>query len=300
MGQDLSLRAEQGEQPHGRLSDHQFAPYSGNPASLERRAIAARPTRSRVFISGSSTGLGLMAARLLVEQGHRVVLHARDAGRADHVRSALPEAEAVVDGDLSTISGARDVAEQVNDLGRFHAVVHNAAIGYREARRILTRDGLSHVFAINTLAPYILTALIKRSARLVYLSSAMHHQADVQLEDLTWTRRRWRGWKAYAETKLHDVLLAFGVARRWPEVLSNAVDPGWVPTRMGGPSAPDDLDKAHRTQAWLAASDDPEARVSGKYFYRMHAREVSPHLQDPDVQERLLAACERLSGVKLV
>src|SRR5271163_1743583 len=168
---------------------------------------------SRVFITGSSDGLGLMAARLLIELGHEVVLHARHAVRAGEARLSVPGAQSVVVGDLSSISQTRSVAEQVNRLGRFDAVIHNAGVGYQEARRIETEDGLPHVFAVNTLAPYILTALMEKPRRLVYLSSGMHRSANSSLEDLTWSKRRWQGAEAYAETKLHDVLLAFAVAR---------------------------------------------------------------------------------------
>jgi NAD(P)-dependent dehydrogenase (short-subunit alcohol dehydrogenase family) len=253
---------------------------------------------SRIFISGSSTGLGLMAADLLITQGHQVVLHARHAARADDARRALPRAEAVVEGDLQSIAGAKQVAARVNDLGRFDAVIHNAAVGYREGHH-LTADGLPHVFAINTLAAYILTALIERPHRLVYLSSGMHHHADANLDDILWKKRRWNGSTAYAESKLHDAVLAFAVARRWPEVLSNALEPGWVPTKMGGPSAPDDMDQAHRTQAWLAASDEPEAKVTGHYFYHMRPLAPNPQANDTALQDRLVAICAELSGVPL-
>ncbi len=252
---------------------------------------------ARVFISGSSTGLGLMAGQLLAEQGHRVALHARDEARREDARRELPEAEAIVVGDLSTVRGSRSVAEQVNALGRFDAVIHNAGVGYRERQPLRTEDGLPHVFAVNVLAPYILTALIERPDRLVYLSSGMHHHADAHLDDLAWERRRWDGSTAYAESKLHDVLLAFFAARRWKRVLSNALEPGWAPTRMGGPGAPDDMDQAHRTQAWLAVSDDPQARLSGEYFYHMRRRAPNPQARDPDLQDQLIAACERYSSV---
>jgi len=252
---------------------------------------------ARVFISGSSTGLGLMAAQLLVKQGHTVVLHGRNQARSAQAKHALPEAESVATGDLSTVRGMRSIAEQLNRLGRFDAVIHNAGIGYREPKRVETEDGLPEVFATNVLAPYVLTGVIERPARLVYLSSGMHHSADANLDDVGWTRRRWSGATAYAESKLHDVLLAFAAARCWPGVLSNALEPGWVPTRMGGSGAPDDMDQAHRTQAWLAVSDDPVAQVTGQYFY--HLRRPAPNLQacDTDLQDRLVAECERRSSV---
>ena len=253
---------------------------------------------SRIFISGSSTGLGLMAGELLISQGHQVVLHARNSARADDAKRALPGAEAIVEGDLDTIAGAKQVAARVNALGRFDAVIHNAAVGYREGHR-LTADGLPHVFAINTLSAYILTALVERPQRLVYLSSGMHHHADANLDDILWTRRRWNGSDAYAESKLHDAMLAFAVARRWPDVLSNSLEPGWVPTKMGGPGAPDDMDQAHLTQAWLAAGEEPKTKVSGRYFYHLSPRAPNPQAKSAALQDRLIAICAKLSGVPL-
>jgi NAD(P)-dependent dehydrogenase (short-subunit alcohol dehydrogenase family) len=253
---------------------------------------------SRIFISGSTTGLGLMAGELLASQGHRVVLHARNADRAEDVRRALPKAEAVVIGDVESVAGAKDAAARVNALGRFDAVIHNAAVGYREGHRI-TADGLPHVFAINTLAAYILTALIERPKRLIYLSSGMHHHADANLDDILWKKRRWDGSAAYAESKLHDAMLAFAIARRWPDVFSNSLEPGWVPTKMGGSGAPDDMDQAHLTQVWLAAGDDPKADVTGQYFYHLKRKESNTQAQNPALQNRLIAICAKISGVAL-
>jgi NAD(P)-dependent dehydrogenase (short-subunit alcohol dehydrogenase family) len=254
---------------------------------------------ARVFITGSADGLGRMAAELLIEQGHRVVLHARSQARADETKRNIPQAEAVVVGDLSTIAQTRSVAEQVNALGTFDAVIHNAGVGYKEPKRIGTEDGLSHLFAVNTIAPYILTALIAKPKRLVYLSSMLHQNGDPSLEDLTWKTRAWDGEQAYCDTKLHDVLLAFGIARRWPGVFSNALEPGWVPTKMGGTEATDDLDEAHRTQVWLAVSEQPEALVSGEYFYHLKKKDTLPAAHYFAMQDRLLALCERLSGIAL-
>lgn len=254
---------------------------------------------ARVFITGSSDGLGRMAADLLVEQGHKVVLHARNEQRAKEALTAVPGAETVVIGDLTSMAQTRGVAEQVNALGLFDAVIHNAGIGYREPRRIATEDGLPHLFSVNTLAPYILTALIERPQRLVYLSSGLHRNGDTSLKDLAWENRPWQGQQAYSDTKLHDVLLAFAVARRWPGVRSNALEPGWVATKMGGAGAPDDLDAGHRTQVWLAVSDDKAATVTGEYFYHMRLRAPIAETREVELQEKLIEACRGFSGVSL-
>jgi NAD(P)-dependent dehydrogenase (short-subunit alcohol dehydrogenase family) len=141
--------------------------------------------------------------------------------------------------------------------------------------------------------------LIKGPKRLVYLSSGMHERAEANLNDIFWRKRPWNGSAAYAESKLHDVLISFAVARLPPDVLSNAVTPGWVATRMGGAGAPDDLDQGHRTQVWLAASDDPGARTSGGYFYHLKPRQPNSQTRDLALQERLLTVCRDVSGVEM-
>ena len=236
---------------------------------------------ARILITGSADGLGLMAGRLLAEQGHTVLLHARNEARAERTRGALPQAEAVLVGDVSALTTMRDVAEQANQLGRFGAVSHNVGLGYREPRRVRTADGLSQLWAVNVLAPYVLTALIDKPERLIYLTSGMSNSGDPSLDDLQWSERRWNGSQAYSDTKLHDLLLAFGVAGRWPDVLSNAVSPGWVPTRIGGAGAPDDLEQAPVTQAWLTVGGDPVTQVSGRCSYQQRPTDVKSAAQDP-------------------
>lgn len=253
-------------------------------------APVERPRVNRVFITGSADGLGQAAARMLVSGGHEVVLHGRSPARARQALAAVPGAFAAVQGDLSDVGETIDVARQVNAWGPFSAVIHNAGVYLTSGRGT---GILPTVFAVNTLAPYILTCLIDPPSRLVYMSSGLHRGGDTSLNDLLWERRRWNASSAYADSKLHDVLLAFAVARRWPSVLSNAVDPGWVATKMGGRSAPGTLEEGSRTQVWLADT----ALFSGRYFYRMHEAQAHPSVGDVALQEKLLAACAQLSGI---
>lgn len=253
---------------------------------------------ARIFITGSSDGLGLLAGRQLAASGHRVTLHARNDARAADARRALPGVDAIVVGDVASIAAMHAVAEQVNALGRYDAVIHNVGIGFREPRRE-TSDGLLRLFAVNVLAPYVLTARITRPDRMIYLGSGMHMGGDPSLDDPQWTRRRWNGSQAYSDSKLFDVLLAFAVARRWPAVRSNAVEPGWVPTRMGGPGAPDDLAAGAATQAWLATSDDAAAWAGGQYFFHRQPRRTHPAARRADLQDALVEYCGRLAGVAL-
>ena len=249
---------------------------------------------ARILITGSSTGLGLLAARRLADRGHDVTLHARNEERTGELRTALPDAP-VVFGDLSGLDGMRAVADQVNDLGRHDAVIHNAAV-YDQPQRVGTADGLSLTFAVNVLAPYLITALMKRPERLVFITSGMHSGGTFNLADVQWARRRWNWMAAYSDSKLYLTTLAFALARRWPEVRSNAVDPGWVPTRMGGAGAPGDLEAGAATQVWLAAGDDPAADVSGRFFYHRQAQQVPIDAERAEQQDALLALCARLSG----
>ena len=254
---------------------------------------------SRVFVTGSADGLGRLAAAQLVREGHEVVVHARGEARGRQALDGVPGAAGVLIGDLASIAQTRALAERANAGGRFDAVIHNAALGYQVSDRSETEDGLAAVFAVNVLAPYLLTALMTRPDRLVYLSSGMHTGGDPALDDLQWRERRWNGVQAYSDSKLFDLVLAYAVARRWPEVRSNGVTPGWVATKMGGPGAPDDLALGGDTQAWLAASDDAAARVTGLYLYHRTERAADPAASDPAVQDGLLAACAQITGVEL-
>jgi NAD(P)-dependent dehydrogenase (short-subunit alcohol dehydrogenase family) len=239
---------------------------------------------ARIFITGSAEGLGHLSAKLLIEQGHQVVLHARNAERGREALKKNAGAENVLTADLSSIEETKALARQVNELGAFDAVIHNAGVYQTSARLI---------FAVNTLAPYILTSLIQKPKRLIYLSSGMHQHGRPNLENF----KPGADHISYSDSKLHVMMFALAAARKWPDVYANAVDPGWVPTKMGGKNAPDDLQKGYETQTWLAVSNDERAKVSGRYFFHQKERSHNPAANDVASQEKLLSLCEQITGV---
>lgn len=252
----------------------------------------------RIFVTGSTDGLGRAAARTLLGQGHEVVLHARSPGRASALADLAPSAAGVAIGDLRSRVETIQVAEQVNAIGRMDAVIHNAGV-YDRPDRETTPEGHAGTLAVNTLAPFVLTALMARPGRLIYLSSGLHRQGEGPLEDIDWKARRWDPSRAYAESKLYVVALAFFLARQWPEVVSSAVDPGWVRTRMGGAGAPVDIDTGQRTQSWLTVSADSEACASGRYWHHMKPEQPAAQALDPAFQDALVARLQDLTGVAL-
>lgn len=277
--------------------------------ALAAAAMAVTPSHSRaagdkehpmrrIFITGSTEGLGRDAASTLIDEGHQVVLHARSKERTAALKDLAPRAAGLVIGDLTSAAQTRGLADQVNKIGRMDAVIHNAGI-FRESSRGQTPEGHAKVLAVNVLAPYLLTGVIDRPDRLIYLSSSMHYSGEGPLSDIDWKDRPWDTYRAYSESKLYVTALAFAVARQWPKVLSNAVDPGWVPTRMGGAGAPDDLDQGHLTQTWLATSDEPAAKVSGAYWHHRKQRKPAAQSLDTKFQDELVEKLAELTGMKI-
>ncbi len=253
---------------------------------------------ARIFITGSTDGLGRAAARMLINEGHDVVLHARSRDRTSALDDLASRSAGVIIGDLGSAVETRSIAAQVNAIGRMDAVIHNAGISSTKGRSP-TPEGHATILAVNTLAPYLLTALIEHPRRLVYLSSSMHRGGTSSLRDIDWSERRWNSSQAYSDSKLYLTALAFAVARHWPDVLSNAVDPGWVPTKMGGPGAPDDLEQGHLTQTWLAVSDDSAATVSGRYWHHRRRQAPADEASNTVFQDQLSARLSELTGVSL-
>jgi len=235
---------------------------------------------AKIFITGAADGLGRLAAKQLISEGHEVVLHARNEARGEQALKALPGAKAILTADLADMVAVKQLAEKANALGVFDAVIHNAGV---------YQTGAAQLLAVNMLAPYILTALMERPKRLIYLSSGMHLSGHPQ-----WTDR-----PSYSDTKLHVLMLAKALARKWPEVYANAVDPGWVPTKMGGAGAPDHLEQGFQTQVWLAVSDEPAVLVSGQHFHHRKPAKYNKEADNIVGQDRLIAECARLTGVQI-
>jgi NAD(P)-dependent dehydrogenase (short-subunit alcohol dehydrogenase family) len=241
---------------------------------------------ARILVTGSADGLGREVARTLLAAGHAVVVHARSSDRLTPVRDLVDAGGQPVVGDLADPAETRDIADQVNRLGRMDAVIHNAGVGSGP-----------QVLPVNVVAPYLLTALIDRPQRLVYLSSEMHRGGRADVNGMDWSGTSRTG--SYSDSKLFVTTLAVAVARLWPSVLSNAVDPGWVPTKMGGPGAPDDLRLGHLTQEWLATSDDADARGTGGYWHHQQRGTPHPAVHDRRFQDELLAVLARFTGTAL-
>ena len=253
---------------------------AATPTPLARNGLMAR-----VFITGSADGLGRLAAQTLLDDRHEVVVNVRNSDRVEAVGDLVDRGAAVVVGDLADLEQTRSIARDVNRLGRIDAVIHNAGV-YTGPQ----------VLPVNIVAPYLLTALIDQPQRLVYLSSSDHYNGRAVLDGVDWSGQT---AGSYSDSKLFVTTLAAAVARLWPDVLSNAVDPGWVPTKMGGPRAPDDLRLGHVTQEWLATSDDPEARTSGGYWHHQHRTEPHPSVRDVRFQDQLLDDLARFTGTRL-
>jgi NAD(P)-dependent dehydrogenase (short-subunit alcohol dehydrogenase family) len=241
---------------------------------------------ARIFITGSADGLGREAAQTLLGDGHEVIVHARSAKRLAAVNDLIDQGASSVIGDLADPDQTRTLADQVNQLGPVDSVIHNA--GIYTGRQIMP---------VNVVAPYLLTALIHRPQRLVYLSSGSHFGGRADVAGVDWSGQRKAG--SYSDSKLFVTTLALAVARIWPDVYSNAVDPGWVPTKMGGPGAPDDLRLGHLTQEWLTTSDETEARSSGGYWFHQRLRAPHPAVRDRHFQDKLLDALARFTDVPL-
>ncbi|WP_369255993.1 SDR family NAD(P)-dependent oxidoreductase [Geodermatophilus amargosae] len=242
-----------------------------------------------IAITGSTDGIGRAAARRLLAGGHTVVVHARSEARGAPVAEELSRLGTVrlVTGDLADLDQVRSLAGQVGDLD---VLVHNAGVWPADGAPP-SRQGHELAFAVNALAPHLLTTLLDERVRgrLVFLGSGMVGSGRVDPDDLGSPRPPSR---AYADSKALDVVLALAWARRLPHLRVGAVDPGWVRTKLASPGAPGDVEDGGERVALAAAGEWAGGYTAGR------SRARTPRaLEDPALQDRVLAAMDRLAGV---
>lgn len=230
----------------------------------------------KVFITGSSDGLGLLTAQSLIANGHQVFAHARNETRKQEVAPKLAGAAAILVADLSNKEEIHQLANELTQLAPFDVIIHNAGIYY---------GPVDSLFTVNVLAPYILTVKVPTPKKLIYLSSNMHLGGKF----IPTTKIN------YADSKLLLTVLVMGFSKAYPNSYVNAVDPGWVPTKMGGVSAPDDLQKGFETQLWLASSNTTDALVTGGYFHHQQQEQPNKEVYNPEKQQTLFKLCAELS-----
>ena len=242
-----------------------------------------------IAITGSTDGIGRAAARRLLGDGHTVVLHARSEARGAPVAEELGRLGDVrlVTGDLADLDQVRALADQLGDVD---ALVHNAGVWPPDGAPA-SAQGHELAFAVNALAPHLLTALVHERVRerLVFLGSGMVGSGRVDPDDLGSPRAPRR---AYADSKALDVVLALGWARRLPSLRVGAVDPGWVRTKLASAGAPGDVEDGGERVARAAAG-----QWSGGYTAGGSRARTPRALEDAGLQDRVLAAMDRLAGV---
>jgi NAD(P)-dependent dehydrogenase (short-subunit alcohol dehydrogenase family) len=249
---------------------------------------------SAICITGSSDGIGLATARVLLADGHRVLIHARSRDRGRPVLEQLGGDTTLVTGDLAQLDEVHRLADQIQAHGPVDVLVHNAGVWVRGSAPRTTVDGLETTFVVNVLAPHLLTHLLAADlgSRLIWLGSGM---ANSGRPDPATLGRRQEPSRAYADSKACDVALALAWGRRLPAVASVAVDPGWVKTKLASAGAPGDVTSSADTLAYCCTEAD---LTSAPYWRNRAPTPVPQHLRDEALQDAIAAACDRLAGIE--
>jgi NAD(P)-dependent dehydrogenase (short-subunit alcohol dehydrogenase family) len=241
-------------------------------------------------LTGSTDGIGRSAARRLAEGGARVVVHARSEERGRPVADEL--GAELVTGDLAVLDDVRGLAEQLRALGGVDVLAHNAGVWLRGDAPRTTVDGFETTFGVNVLAPHLLTSLLGDDLRqrLLWLGSGM---AGSGRPKPTALGKAQDARQAYADSKACDVALALGWARRRPDLVVAAVDPGWVRTKLASGGAPGDVEDGGAGLAFCCTAD-----LAGEPYWKdQRPTPVPSRLRDPGLQDALLRECDRLAGL---
>jgi NAD(P)-dependent dehydrogenase (short-subunit alcohol dehydrogenase family) len=246
-----------------------------------------------ICITGSSDGIGLATARVLVADGHRVLIHARSRGRGRPVLEQLGGEATLVTGNLAQLDEVHRLADQIRANGPVDTLVHNAGVWVRGNTPRTTADGLETTFAVNVLAPHLLTSLLAADlqGRLLWLGSSTAHYGR---PDPATLGRPQEPSQAYSDSKACDVALALAWGRRLPRIASAAVDPGWVKTKLASAGAPGDVTSSADTLAYCCTEAD---LASAPYWKDRAPTPVPRHLQDEALQDAIASACDRLARI---
>lgn len=255
-----------------------------------QRQDGSMPT---ICVTGSSDGIGLATVRLLLARGHKVLVHARSEERGRPVIDALDGDAHLVTGDLSRMPEVHALAGQVREHGPLAVLAHNAGVWVRGHVLPMTPDGFETTFAVNVLAPHLLTALLadQLTDRLVWLGSGMAGSGRPKPSALGGERNT---RQAYADSKACDVALAMAWGRRLPHVASAALDPGWVRTKLASDGAPGDVADAADALAFCCTDAD---LASAPYWKDRAPVPVPGRLRDEGLQDAIAAACDQLAGL---
>ncbi len=249
-----------------------------------------------ICITGSTDGIGRATAEVLAGAGHRVLVHARNRDRGRQVVDELGGDVELVTGDLASLAEVRRLAEQIRAAGPLDVLVHNAGVWVRNGTPKRSADGFETTFAVNVLAPHLLTALLaddlrgRAGARLVWLGSGMAGSGRPDAAD---PGRATDASRAYSDSKASDVALAGAWGRRLPAVGSAALDPGWVKTKLATAGAPGTVASSATALAALCTEADLSR---GLYWKGRSPVTVPSRVRDPSFQDRLAETCDRLAG----
>ena len=244
-----------------------------------------------ICLTGSTDGIGLVAARTLLAEGHRVLVHARSEERGRPVVDALTGDVDLVVGDLASLAEVRALGERLRQEP-LDVLAHNAGVWVRDSTPSLTVDGFETTFGVNVLAPHLLTSLVAGhlAGRLLWLGSGMAGSGRPKPTALGGTREP---RQAYADSKACDVALAVGWGRRLG-LPSAAVDPGWVRTKLASAGAPGAVEDGADTLAWCCTQAPLE---QAPYWKDRAPTPVPGRLRDAGLQDALLEQCDRLAGI---
>ncbi len=267
-----------------------------------------------VLITGSTDGIGRQTAIDLAKLGATVLIHGRGKVRAyaaasDVCKESGSENVEIVTGDLSTLSSVRALAEQVKKrFDRLDVLINNAGMFMKEC--VLTKDGFETTFAVNHLAPFLLTHLLldllqksgqaNAKSRIVNVSSIAHQRATLDFANLK-GEKHFDGFNAYALTKLTGIMTTYELAERLQgtNVTVNCLHPGVVTTKLlqagfGTPGA--EVSAGAETSVYLASSPEVE-NVSGRYFVKKQVTPTSPSSNDAVLRKKLWDLTEQLTGL---